>query len=226
MIPVLSSVSSPQGLGTQSVPMIRLLHMSSRQGAGSAAASDLAQLCRLQETEVVDITAGAQQLIQTIQSASKLHDRLKSQKELLAQEEQRQGRSASDLQQLFERLRLTVGDLQSLENLQSQYEKYREFEDQKRVYEQSLNAYQPEIVEFAASTTLHEVSGMLADTQAELVHLEDLREEYGESGSGMIRCAQIPRRKPCSGTSRPRRPWRPNEERKCTSAWCTPSVRR
>ncbi len=149
------------------------------RGRLQAAASDLAQLCRLQETEVVDITAGAQQLIQTIQSASKLHDRLKSQKELLAQEEQRQGRSAWDLQQLFERLRLTVGDLQSLENLQSQYEKYRELEDQKRVYEQSLNAYQPDIVEFAASTTLHEVSGMLADTQAELVHLEDLREEYG-----------------------------------------------
>lgn len=144
-----------------------------------AAALDLARLCRLQETEVVDITAGSQNLIHTIQSASKLQDRLQSQKELLAQEEQRQGKSASDLHQLFERLKLDCGDLQTLENLQSQYEQYRGLEDQKRGYEQSLNTYPPEIIEFAASTSLDEVMDMVSDAEAGLGQLEELREEYG-----------------------------------------------
>lgn len=144
-----------------------------------AAALDLARLCRLQETEVVDITAGSQNLIHTIQSASKLQDRLQSQKELLAQEEQRQGKSASDLHQLFERLKLDCGDFQTLENLQSQYKEYLELEDQKRGYEQSLNTYPPEIIEFAASTSLDEVMDMVSDAEAELGQLEELREEYG-----------------------------------------------
>ncbi|NLE16146.1 MAG: hypothetical protein GX626_09790 [Spirochaetales bacterium] len=144
-----------------------------------AAALDLARLCRLQETKVVDITAGSQNLIHTIQNASKLQDRLQSQKELLVQEKQRQGTVASDLQKFFERLKLASGDLQTLENLQSQYEQYRELEDQKRGYEQSLNTYPPEIVEFAASTTLDEVMSMISNAEAELGQLEELREEYG-----------------------------------------------
>ena len=144
-----------------------------------ASATELAALCKLTSTRVVDITAGASQLIEDLQSADTLHARLNSLRDLLGREEKKQEEASSALQALYDKLELAVADFQSLESLQNLYEDYRELGDKMRANAQQLASYPVEVKDSASQTTLKDVAVQLAEKEQALARMKQLYENLG-----------------------------------------------